>query len=179
MKRTTTIISIAALATVLAGGATYAVAQDTGADGSITGADLERASAAALAEAGNGTVGGVEFDDGGYEVEVRLTDGTEVDVHLDGDFAVVRTSTDDRDDDSDDDSSDDSDDGADRDDGPVGDAERRQATDAALAETGEGNVTSVELDNDGYEVEVRLTDGTEIDVDLNADFAVVRTEQVD
>ena len=176
MKRTTTIISIAAAATVLAGGATYAVAaQDNGADGSITGADLERASAAALAEAGNGTVSGVELDDGGYEVEVRLVDGTEVDVDLDGDFAVVRTSTDDRDDDSDDDS----DDGADRDDGPVGDAERQQATDAALAETGEGTVTGIELDNDGYEVEVRLVDGTEVDVDLDADFTVVATDRDD
>ena len=92
MKRTTTIISIAAVATVLAGGATYAAAQDTGDDGSVTGDDLDRASAAALAETGNGTVSSVELDDGGYEVEVRLADGTEVDVDLDGDFAVVHTS---------------------------------------------------------------------------------------
>ncbi len=107
MKRTTTIISIAAVATVLAGGATYAAAQDTGDDGSVTGDDVDRASAAALAETGNGTVSSVELDDGGYEVEVRLADGTEVDVDLDGDFAVVHTSTDDPDDDSDDDSDDD------------------------------------------------------------------------
>ncbi len=99
MKRTTTIISIAAVATVLAGGATYAAAQDTGGDGSVTGDDVDRASAAALAETGNGTVSSVELDDGGYEVEVRLADGTEVDVDLDGDFAVVHTSTDDPDDD--------------------------------------------------------------------------------
>ena len=175
MKRTTTIISIAAVATVLAGGATYAAAQDTGDDGSVTGDDVDRASAAALAETGNGTVSSVELEDGGYEVEVRLADGTEVDVELDGDFAVVHTSTDDPDDVSDDES----DDGSDSDNVAVGDAERQTATDAALAETGEGTVTDVEIDDGGYDVEVRLADGTEIDVDLDADFAVVRTEQDD
>ena len=111
---------------------------------------------------------------------MRLADGTEVDVDLDGDFAVVHTSTDDptttsrttarttR-----------SDDGSDGDNVPVGDAERQQATDAALAKTGEGTVTDVEVDDGGYDVEVRLADGTEIDVDLDADFAVLRTEQDD
>ena len=107
---------------------------------------------------------------------MRLADGTEVDVELDGDFAVVHTSTDDPDDELDDDSDDDSDDGSDGDNVPVGDAERQRATDAALAETGEGTVTDVEVDDGGYDVEVRLADGTEIDVDLDADFAVVRTE---
>jgi len=195
MKRATTIISIAAVATVLAGGATYVAAQDTGGDGSVTGDDVDRASAAALAETGNGTVSSVERDDGGYEVEVRLADGTEVDVDLDGEFAVVHTSTDDPDDESDDESDnesdddpddesddesdDDSDDGSDGDNVPVGDAERQRATDAALAETGEGTVTDVEIDDGGYDVEVRLADGTEIDVDLDADFAVVQTEQDD
>ena len=183
MKRTTTIISAAAVAIVLAGGATYAAAQDTGNDGSITDDDLARASAAALAETGDGTVTGVEVDDGGYDVEVRLTDGTEVDVELGSDFAILRTENDDADDDSGDDSDGDSDDGADdgsdSDDLPVGDAERQQAIDAALAEAGAGDVTDVEHDEGGYDVEVRLADGTEIDVDLDSDFAVLHTEHDD
>jgi uncharacterized membrane protein YkoI len=175
MKRTTTIISAAAVAIVLASGATYAAAQDTDNDGSITDDDFARASAAALAETGDGIVTGVEHDDGGYEVEERRTDGSEIDVELDGDFAVVRTEKDG----ADDDSNDDSDDGSDSDDLPVGDAERQQAIDAALAEAGEGDVTDVEHDEGGYDVEVRLTDGTEIDVDLDSDFAVLHTEQDD
>ena len=40
-------------------------------------------------------------------------------------------------------------------------------------------MTDVEIDDGGYDVEVRLADGTEIDVDLDADFAVVQTEQDD
>jgi uncharacterized membrane protein YkoI len=179
MKRTTTIISAAALAIALAGGATYAAAQDTGNDGSITDDDLARATAAALAAAGDGTVTGVELDDGGYEVEVRLTDGTEIDVELDGDFTVVRTESDDADDDSNDGADADSDNGADSDDLPVGDAERQQAVDAALAEVGAGDVTDVEHDDGGYDVEVRLSDGTEIDVELDREFTVTRAEHDD
>lgn len=59
----------------------------------LSGADLERASAAALLEAGGGTVTDAERSGSSnyaYEVDVRLDDGTGVDVHLDGNFAAVK-----------------------------------------------------------------------------------------
>ena len=63
----------------------------------IRGADLERASAAALAHTGGGRVTGTEVDDeeSYYEVEVTLDDGTQVDVQLDASFAVVGDKVDD------------------------------------------------------------------------------------
>ena len=100
MKRTTKIIAGAGLAAVLAGGGvTYAVAQgddDDGTERSITGADLERASAAALAATGGGTVTETEVGDeeSYYEVEVTLDDGSQVDVQLDRQFNVVGNETD-------------------------------------------------------------------------------------
>jgi uncharacterized membrane protein YkoI len=62
-------------------------------DTPITGSALEQASAAALAETGAGRVTGTEVGDEEslYEVEVTLDDGTEIDVQLDADFAVVST----------------------------------------------------------------------------------------
>ena len=62
-------------------------------------------------------------------------------------------------------------------DGPaLTDADRARATKAALAKVGQGSVTEVERDDDSgaaYEVEVRLNDGTQVDVALGADFQVV------
>ena len=81
----------------LAGGATgVAVAADGDTDGDdveVQGADRERAAEAALVEAGGGTVVDVEGDVAGYEVEVVLDDGTEVEVRLDAAFGVVGTET--------------------------------------------------------------------------------------
>ena len=59
----------------------------------ITGTDLEKASAAALAYTGGGQVTGTEVDDeeSYYEIEVTLDDGRQVDVQLDDSFAVVGT----------------------------------------------------------------------------------------
>ena len=53
-----------------------------------------------------------------------------------------------------------------------------QASDAALAYTGEGRVTGSEVDDEEskYEVEVTLEDGTQVDVQLDEDFQVVGTE---
>ena len=61
------------------------------ADVQLTGTDLERASEAALAVTGGGEVvdSEVEDEEGGYEVEVNLDDGRQVEVQLDADFAVV------------------------------------------------------------------------------------------
>lgn len=60
-------------------------------DQPITGDALQTASAAALAYFGEGTVTDTEVGDEEslYEVEVTLDDGTEVDVQLDEQFAVV------------------------------------------------------------------------------------------
>ena len=59
----------------------------------ITGTDLEKASAAALANTGEGQVTGTEVGDeeSYYEIEVTLDDGRQVDVQLDESFAVVGT----------------------------------------------------------------------------------------
>lgn len=59
---------------------------------------IERATEAALAETGGGTVSAVEAaDDGmtGYEVEVDSRDGTSTEVNLDRDFKVVSVAGDD------------------------------------------------------------------------------------
>ncbi len=71
----------------------------------ITGADLERASAAALAATGGGRVTGTEVGDeeSYYEVEVTLDDGSQVDVQLDESFQVVGSAADREDDAPDDD----------------------------------------------------------------------------
>jgi uncharacterized membrane protein YkoI len=87
-RRTKVLIGGAAVAVAVAAGAGMAVAggvDDDATDTPITGADLERASAAALAHTGGGEVTGSEVDDeeSAYEVEVTLDDGRQVDVQLD------------------------------------------------------------------------------------------------
>ena len=64
-----------------------------GPDQPITGPDLERASAAALAYVGEGRVTETEIEDeeSYYEVEVTLDDGRQIDVQLDEAFNVVGT----------------------------------------------------------------------------------------
>ena len=96
MKRRTTIITaVAATALVAAGGFTIAQASGSDDDGEtetpISGDDLERASAVALAETGGVRVSGTEVGDeeSYYEVEVTLDDGSQVDVQLDEQFNVV------------------------------------------------------------------------------------------
>ena len=62
-------------------------------------------------------------------------------------------------------------------DGPaLSDADRAMASSAALAKVGQGSVTEVERDDDSgaaYEVEVRLNDGSQVEVALGADFQVM------
>src|SRR4051794_38638745 len=90
-------------AAIVVGGASVAVASagsdadsTEGPDVPITGEALQRASDAALAETGGGRVTGSEVGDeeSYYEVEVTLVDGRQVDVQLDEDFQVVRSSAD-------------------------------------------------------------------------------------
>ena len=102
MKRSTKIVAGAAVAAaVAAGGAGIAAAGGSddageGPDTPITGTDLDRAEEAALAETGGGRVTGTEVGDeeSYYEVEVTRDDGSQVDVQLDEDFAVVGSSAD-------------------------------------------------------------------------------------
>jgi hypothetical protein len=88
MQRRTRWIAAAGLAVALAGGVAAAAAD---ADQELTGATHDRAVAAALAATGGGTVLETEAGDDGaaYGVEVRLADGRQVEVHLDGSFRVI------------------------------------------------------------------------------------------
>lgn len=54
--------------------------------------------------------------------------------------------------------------------------DRDKAGNAALAKVGQGTVSEVERENEGgsaYEVEVRLNDGTQVEVQLGSDFQVL------
>jgi uncharacterized membrane protein YkoI len=86
------VAGVAAVAVLALGGAAIANAR-MGDDGEpLSGATLQRASAAALEATGGGRVTETEHDseDGAtYEVEVTKADGSQVDVRLDGSFKVV------------------------------------------------------------------------------------------
>jgi uncharacterized membrane protein YkoI len=102
VKRSTKIIAGTAVAAAVAGGAGVATAAGgpgdaaEGADSAITGDALQQAGDAALAETGGGRVTGTEVGDeeSYYEVEVTRDDGTQVDVQLDENFAVVGSAAD-------------------------------------------------------------------------------------
>ena len=61
---------------------------------------------------------------------------------------------------------------------PIPAADLDQAKQAALEETGGGTVTGTEVGDEEskYEVEVTLDNGSQVDVQLDADFDVVGTE---
>lgn len=93
-RRTKFLIAGAAAAVAALGiGAGVAAAGSNGDDHepAISGAALDRASAAALEATGGGRVTETEVgdEDSYYEVEVTLDDGSQVDVQLDQDFHVV------------------------------------------------------------------------------------------
>ncbi|RUR00906.1 PepSY domain-containing protein [Labedella endophytica] len=206
-----------AVAGVLAlGGAGFAIADElTDGSDALDDATRDRVASSALAYTGSGEfVSAERDDDGGYDAEVRLTDGTEVDLDLDDDFTVIRSDADRDDDRTGDDSNGNGDGGADvdrddddgltdddgttdqgsgddgtttpgsgnDDDIPLTAAETTAATDAALSETGGGEVVDIDRSDDrdhAFEVEVRLPDGSEVEVDLDADFGVVTTSPSD
>jgi uncharacterized membrane protein YkoI len=100
-----------ALAVALVGGGTaLAVANAGDDDRPLTGSDLKRATRAALEHTGGGTVIETEVGDDGaaYGVEIRLPDGSVVEVALDGRFEVIAEEADD-------------DGGSEREDGPADD----------------------------------------------------------
>ena len=61
---------------------------------------------------------------------------------------------------------------------PIEGAALERAQDAALQETGGGEVTGTEVGDEEsyYEVEVTLDDGSQVDVQLDRDFRVVGSE---
>lgn len=94
---------LAAVATILAlgaaaGGIAYAVGGGESEE-QVTGPDAKKAQRAALDAAGGGTVLEAEYQEAGsagfYEVEVQRPDGSQVEVHVDGNFEPVGTAADD------------------------------------------------------------------------------------
>ena len=90
MIRALAIAALVVIVAAVAAGFAVGAARDTD-ERPIEGAALPRASAAALAHTGGGRVTETEAQDeeGFYEVEVTLANGSEIDVHLDRSFAVV------------------------------------------------------------------------------------------
>ena len=89
------VLAIAVSAVTLTSRLTWAQGGDD--DQPIAGAALDKATAAALAHTGGGTVTDSEVGDDGaaYSVEVRLDDGSQVEVNLDKDFNVIGQAADD------------------------------------------------------------------------------------
>lgn len=85
---------VLALGAVSAG---IAIAAGAGGEEPLTGSNLEKATAAALEHTGGGTVTETETGDDGasYGVEVRLDDGTQVEIELDEGFNVIGQEADD------------------------------------------------------------------------------------
>jgi hypothetical protein len=90
------VVGVLALALV-GGGTAIAVANAGDDDRPLTGSNLDRASAAALEHTGGGAVIETEVGDDGaaYGVEIRLDDGSVVEVGLDQDFNVTGVGADD------------------------------------------------------------------------------------
>lgn len=168
MRKKTLVITGVAAAAVVLGGTTMAAASGTlGTDDQpLGGTELQRASDAALAKTGGGTVTKAEAENEGataYEVDVRLPDGSRVEVNLDSSFQVAGVEGPER--------------GDDDDNAPaLNSTDWDRAASAALARVGQGRVSEVERENEGataYEVEVRLDNGSEVEVRVGADFQVV------
>ena len=89
-----TLVIAAAVAILLAlGAAGIAYANGGDSEEQVTGPEAQKAKSAAIAAVGGGSVTEVERDDGNgtgaFEVEVAREDGSQVEVHLDGDYNVV------------------------------------------------------------------------------------------
>ena len=98
MHRKKVAVAAAVVVALGATGAGIAIAGGVGDnDEPLTGSTLERAKAAALAHTGGGEVTETEIGDDGaaYGVEVRLEDGSQVEVNLDENFEVIGQEADD------------------------------------------------------------------------------------
>ncbi|MGH3117633.1 MAG: PepSY domain-containing protein, partial [Gaiellales bacterium] len=98
MTRKLVLIAVLVLALgVLSGGVAIAAGSGGGDDKPLIGSTLDKARAAALEHTGGGTVVETEGGDDGaaYGVEIRLDDGSQVEVNLDGNFHVIGQEADD------------------------------------------------------------------------------------
>jgi uncharacterized membrane protein YkoI len=97
MKTRRWIVGGALAAVLIGGGTAIAVATSADNDKPLTGSALDRATAAALQHTGGGTVIETEVGDDGaaYGVEIRLDDGSVVEVSLDSNFQVIGQEADD------------------------------------------------------------------------------------
>jgi Peptidase propeptide and YPEB domain len=90
---------VAGIAVLAAGGAGIAYAVGGDSEEQVTGPSADRAKAVALEQVGGGTVTEIEHQDGDgaglYEVEVEGPDGTQVEVHVSGDYQPIATEPDD------------------------------------------------------------------------------------
>ena len=97
--RRKTIAIAASIAALAAGGAGVAYAVSSDSEEQVTGTAAEQAKSAALDAVGGGTVSEVERQDGdgagAFEVEVQRADGSQIEVHLSGQYESVGTASDD------------------------------------------------------------------------------------
>lgn len=96
-RKTKLAIAAGIAAAAVTGGAGLALAGGgSDSDRPLAGSDLARATEAALAHTGGGTVVETEVGDDGaaYGVEIRLPDGSVVEVNLDARFDVIGSSPD-------------------------------------------------------------------------------------
>lgn len=119
---------------------------------------------AAVAAAGGGGATSIDVQRDGWKVDVRLDDGSEVEVRVyaDGSQAVVQQDGDDR--------------SGDR---VLDTARIAGIVDAATAAAGGGAVESISAEGDdgsAFEVQVRLDGGQDVDVDLADDLSVVSSD---
>jgi uncharacterized membrane protein YkoI len=100
MTRRNRLIAILIALAAIGAGAGIVVANGTAeatdTDAPLVGTDLDRATEAALAHTGGGTVIESEVGDDGaaYGIEIRLDDGSVVEVNLDSSFAVIGSEAD-------------------------------------------------------------------------------------
>jgi len=141
---------------------------------SVSRADFDRAAQAAVAATGGGQATSVDRDSengGTWEVEVTKSDGSRVDVLLDAEFRVIDVSGERE-----------ANEGAaqkesgDDAEKPVPSADAARAAEAAVKAVGGGTAGQVDFDSENgatWEVEVTKTDGTQVDVLLDAEFRVL------
>src|SRR5262245_28522100 len=98
-KRTLVVVAGVSAAALAVGGAGIAKAVSGSDSETVKGPTAQKAARSAVEAAGGGEALEVEYQDGDapgvYEVEVRRTDGSHVEVHLNGQFESVGTQADD------------------------------------------------------------------------------------
>lgn len=148
---------------------------DRDGDGAAASAPVDEASLRAAAEAAIESasaegITSIEVERGGYEIDARLADGTEVDLFVTAEGEVRERGDDDADDD----------DAADPliDLGRLGDILAAAQSAAGDAGANESAFHALSTSGSGavYEIELRGDDRSEVEVELDADLGVVRVD---